>query len=271
MKEKDMEDFSNTGKIFVELAGELRLQMLMRLNQQNMRLSELAEELDATMQEAHRNINRLIDIGLAEKQAGGLLSLTTFGKVMLKQIPTFAFLAEHEKYFEDHTLGDLPMKFIQRIGALYNGEVIRGVVRVFETWKFIYHDAKEYIYEILAQVPLDLIGPKVERINTGVKLQYVLGQDVVVPKGRLELLQKLGWRDLMSRGLIERKMADKVQVVTVLNERQASVLFPDLKGEADLNMMFYSEDPLFHEWCLDYFRYKWYGSDIFDESKVKEV
>jgi hypothetical protein len=75
----------------------------------------------------------------------------------------------------------------------------------------------------------------------------------------------------MSRGLIERKMADKVQVVTVLNEKQASVLFPDLKGEADLNTMFYSEDPLFHEWCLDYFRYKWYGSDIFDESKVKEV
>jgi predicted transcriptional regulator len=75
----------------------------------------------------------------------------------------------------------------------------------------------------------------------------------------------------MSRGLIERKMADKVQVMTVLNERQASVLFPNLKGEADLNTMFYSDDPLFHEWCLDYFRYKWYGSDIFDESKVKEI
>ena len=75
----------------------------------------------------------------------------------------------------------------------------------------------------------------------------------------------------MSKGLIERKMADKVQVVTVLNERQASVLFPDLKGEADLNTMFYIEDPLFNEWCLDYFRYKWYGSDIFDESKVKEI
>ena len=70
-----------------------------------------------------------------------------------------------------------------------------------------------------------------------------------MPKGRSELLQKLGWRELMSKGMIERKTADKVQVVTVLNERQASVLFPDLKGEADLNTMFYSEDPLFHEWC----------------------
>jgi len=268
---KDTDDMSNTSRIFVELAGELRRQILIRLNQEKLRLSELAKELDATMQEAHRNINRLIEAGLVEKDPEGLLLLTTFGKVMLKQIPTFAFLAEHEQYFEEHTLGDLPMKFIQRIGALYNGEVIHGVVRVFEKWKMIYHDAKEYVYEILAQIPLDLIEPKVGRIQSGIKYSYILGQDVVVPKGRTELLQKLGWRDLMARGLIERKMADKVQIVTVLNERQASVLFPDLKGEADLNTMFYNEDPLFHEWCLDYFRYKWYGSDIFDESKVKEV
>jgi len=264
-------DLSNTSQIFIELAGELRRQMMLRLSQDSIRLSELAKELDATMQEAHRNVNRLIDIGLVEKDPDGLLSLTTYGKIILKQIPTFAFLTEHKEYFEEHTLGDLPIKFIQRMGALYNGEIIKGVVRVLETWKGIYHDANEYIYEVMAQVPLDLIEPLVERINNGVKFSYIFGQDVVVPKGRSELLQKLGWRDLMARGLIERKMADKVQVMTVLNERQASVLFPNLKGEADLNTMFYSDDPLFHEWCLDYFRYKWYGSDIFDESKVKEI
>ena len=163
------------------------------------------------------------------------------------------------------------MKFIQRIGALYNSEIVNGVVRVLETWKSIYHNANEYIYEVMAQVPLDLIEPLVEKINNGVKFSYIFAEDVVVPKGRSELLQKLGWRDLMTKGLVERKMADKVQVMTVLNEKQASVLFPNLKGEADLNTMFYSDDPLFHEWCLDYFRYKGYGSDIFDETKVKEI
>jgi predicted transcriptional regulator len=268
MEETDM---SNTSQIFVELAGELRRQMMIKLNQKGLRLSDLVKELDATMQEAHRNINRLIDIGLIEKDSDGLLSLTTYGKIILKQIPTFAFLTEHKEYFEEHTLGDLPMKFIQRMGALYKCEIVNGVVRVLEMWKSIYNDANEYIYEIMAQVPLDLIEPLVEKINNGVKFSYIFAQDVVVPKGRSELLHKLGWRDLMSKGLVERKMADKVQVMTVLNEKEASVLFPNLKGEADLNTMFYSDDPLFHEWCLDYFRYKWYGSDIFDETKVKEI
>lgn len=85
-----------------------------------------------------------------------LHSLTTFRKVILKQISIFTFLAEHEQYFED-ALGDLPMKFIQRMGGLYNGEIIHGVVRVLEMWKLIYHDAKEYIDAIMAQVPLDHI------------------------------------------------------------------------------------------------------------------
>jgi predicted transcriptional regulator len=245
--------------------------MLLKLNQESLRLSDLAKELNATMQEAHRNVNRLIDIGLVEKDSDGLLSLTTYGKIILKQIPTFAFLTEHKDYFTEHTLGELPVKFVQRIGALYNGQVVKGVVRVLEAWKDIYNDANEYIYEVMSQVPLDLIEPLVERINKGVKFSYIFGQDVVVPKGRSELLQKLGWRELMARGLVERKMADKVQVMTMLNERQAAVLFPNLKGETDLNTMFYSDDPLFHEWCLDYFRYKWYGSDIFDESRIKEI
>jgi hypothetical protein len=38
-----------------------------------------------------------------------------------------------------------------------------------------------------------------------------------------------------------------------------------------MNSVFYSEDPLFHEWCLDYFRYRWYNSKSFDESKLLEV
>lgn len=268
---EETHDLSNTSQIFIELAGELRRQMLLKLNQESLRLSDLAKELNATMQEAHRNVNRLIDIGLVEKDSDGLLSLTTYGKIILKQIPTFAFLTEHKDYFTEHTLGELPVKFVQRIGALYNGQVVKGVVRVLEAWKDIYNDANEYIYEVMSQVPLDLIEPLVERINKGVKFSYIFGQDVVVPKGRSELLQKLGWRELMARGLVERKMADKVQVMTMLNERQAAVLFPNLKGETDLNTMFYSDDPLFHEWCLDYFRYKWYGSDIFDESRIKEI
>ena len=33
---------------------------------------------------------------------------------------------------------------------------------------------------------------------------------------------------------------------------------------------FLCKDQMFHEWCLDYFRYCWYGYDEFQERKLKE-
>jgi hypothetical protein len=55
-----------------------------------------------------------------------------------------------------------------------------------------------------------------------------------------------------------------------MNEKEVCVMFPTINGESDLSEMFYSKDTMFHEWCLDYFRYSWYGSDVFVESKLKE-
>ena len=54
----------NTESLFFELAGDLRLQMIVKLSHNKYRLSQLATELNATMQEAHRNITRLVDSGL---------------------------------------------------------------------------------------------------------------------------------------------------------------------------------------------------------------
>ena len=174
------------------------------------------------------------------------------------------------KYFTDHNFGDTPKKFVQRIGALVSGQHVSGFAKVLEHWKSVYKNADQYIYMILSDVPLDLLEPLIKKVKTGIKLSYILSESASVPKGRSEILKKLGFRALLEKGLVERKMKKDVQVVVVLNEKEACVMFPRIDGEADMSKMFYSKDSLFHEWCLDYFRYCWYGSDIFQESKLKE-
>ena len=263
--------FANTEKTFFELASEQRLAIIFRLNEKSAKISQLAKDLDITMQEAHRNVSRLQDAGLIEKDPEGIFSLTTFGNTITKQIPTFNYLSKHKEYFSEHILGELPIKFIMRLGALDKCEFVKGVVAILERWKDTYREAEEYIYEIVPQVPIDLIEPAVSRVKQGVKYSYVLPKDVIIPKGRKELLKKLGHNELLNKGAIERRMVESVKVAVILNEKQAAVLFPTQKGETDMNMIFYSIDRVFHEWCLDYFRYRWYGSDIFDESKLKEI
>src|ERR671929_1102241 len=105
------------GSLFFELAGDLRLSMLMKLTQKQYRLSQLATELDATMQEAHRNMTRLIESGLVLKDSEGDLVLTAYGRTVVTIIPSYDFLYRNRDFFLDHSLGDLPPKFVQRMGA----------------------------------------------------------------------------------------------------------------------------------------------------------
>jgi len=255
---------------FLELASSQRLHILFKLLAAKCTPTQIAKEIDSTKQEVHRNFIRLENSGLIEKDRDGDYSLTTFGKTICTQVPTLVFLSQNRKYFEDHTLADIPTKFMMRTGQLVSGEHIKGFVKVLEKWKSIYKNSNDFIYEVLSEVPLDLIEPLVKKIRKGIHFMYVFSESAVVPKGRKDLLKKLEFNKLIEKGLVERKMKKQVQTIVVLNEKEACVLFPGSDGESDLSEMFYSNDPMFHEWCIDYFRYCWYGSDIFKESKLKE-
>ncbi len=263
-------NYENAANDFLELASQQRLNIIFKLLLEKTKLSNMAKELGATVQEVHRNLERLVDAGLIKKDKDGHYDLTTYGKTICTQVPSLLFLSGNRKYFENHDFGDIPMKFIQRIGALAVGQHVKGFVKVLEQWKSIYKNADEYIYQIFTEVPLDLIEPLLNKVKKGSKLNYIFSESVIIPKGRKDLLAKLGMKSLLDKGMVERKMKKEVNVVVVLNEKEACVVFPTLDGAADMSQMFYSQDQPFHEWCLDYFRYCWYGSGSFQEEKLKE-
>ncbi len=270
--------FSNMEVIFLELASSQRLSIIFMISYRRLKLSALAKSLNLTIQEVHRNTNRLADAGLIEKNSEGVFFLTTFGNAIIKQLSIFDFLSSNKNYFSDHKIGDIPMKFVQRIGALNGGKLISGIVSIIESWKRLYDESSEYIYGILPQIPLELIQSVIPKVkNEGVKFNYILPKNAIVPKIRSDLQKSSGYADLLKQGIVERKMIDKIEVAVVLNEKQATVMFPTLKGEADMNYMFSNNDiksnndGLFHEWCVDFFRYCWYNSKPFDERKLTEV
>jgi hypothetical protein len=165
---------------------------------------------------------------------------------------------------------------------LSNSKLISGLVSIDETLNDIYNKSHEYVYAIIPEVPIDLIESIVARLkrvenieNKHFRFSYILHTHATVPKRRKQLLDALGFEELLKKGTVERKMVNSLLIGVVLNDEQACVMLPRIqrnnKIEIDMNSMFYGEDSDFHEWCLDYYRYVWHNARSFDEKGLVEI
>ena len=263
------DDYEEVAGDFLQIASEQRLKILLNLQEKNSNVTSMAKELDSTVAELYRNFERLMKSDLIYKDSSGNYNLTTYGKAICTCIPSFAFLSRNKKYFNAHDFGDLPKKFIQSIGALESGQYQKGFIKVVQQWKEICENANEYIYDILYEEPLELIDPIVSKAKQGVKINSIFSGSTVIPKGRKEIITKPAIKKLIEDGMIERRMSD-VNVVVILNEKEACVIFPTATGDADMSSMFHSTEPAFHQWCVDYFKHCWSNSRPFQESKLQE-
>jgi predicted transcriptional regulator len=162
--------------------------------------------MDATLWETHRNFSRLISSDLVAKGLDGRLVLPPYGESIVSLIPSYDFMFRNRKYFIEHAFRDLPLKFVLRIGSLGECEMVNGVMAILRRWKYIFLNSDEYFKEIISEVPVDLIETLRTKVRAGVKFSYILPKDAVVPKGRIEIIERIGWGRLISRGMVERRM-----------------------------------------------------------------
>lgn len=256
---------------FLEIASEQRMKIILILLEQKLNLSQTAKKLDATVSEVHRNFNRLLDSGIVLKDADGNYELSLYGKTLCDQIPSILFVSQNKKFFKEHNFGSLPTKFIQRLGALNDSQHISGFVVILEKWKEIHNNAKKYIYNILVEVPYskDVTEILSSKLKEGVEIHSIFSEEAIIPHQRSEVFEKENFQKHIKDDILQRKMNKNISIVTALNEKEACVIFPKQDGKSDMSEMFYSSDPLFHEWCVDFFNDSWNKSTSFQESKLK--
>jgi predicted transcriptional regulator len=93
----------------------------------------------------------------------------------------------------------------------------------------------------------------------------------IFPKNVIEnIMPKVN--TLISKGIMERRMIEKVRVATfIVDDREAALMFPHTKDEVDMTTLLVSRDSVFCEWCTDYFDHEWRDSKQFDMKKIKVV
>jgi len=265
-------DSEYTASSFLELASEQRLNILQNVAKNKLNISKLANILDATKPEVHRNVTRLTKAGLIEKNTDGDYGLTVYGNAVLVQIPSMIFFAKNKQFFKNHTLGNLEDKFIQRIGALENKKYVKGYVKTLEKWKQIHENAEKYIYNILSEVPYtgDIIEVISKQLKNDLHIRSVFSDKVIIPEARKKIFEEKNFQKYVKNGNLERKMEKNVTVVVLVTDKESAVFFPNFEGTTDLSEMFYGNDTKFREWCYDYFIWCWDNGTRFQESKLLE-
>jgi predicted transcriptional regulator len=271
--------FRNIEQTLFEVANAERLSILFKLKEDNNsnknnknNLSNLSKDLNIIVQEVHRHTNRLLKAGLVQKDSStGYFSLTTFGNIVVMQLSALDFISNNRNYFSDHTLGDLPLKFIQRVGSLVNSQLLTNSVAVFEYQKELFSTSRSYVYTILPEVPQYLIDSVMPMIEKGVRLRYILSYNAVLPKKRHNISKHEKFHTLINKEIVQRRMIDSAQIGLIINENQSMVSFCTVKDKIDMNSAFCSSDSTFHDWCLDYFNYKWENSKSYNPEKITEA
>jgi predicted transcriptional regulator len=246
--------------LFMELASDTRLAILKMLDEKPTRSTQLSEKLSLTIQETHRNTSRLSETGIIKKDPEGFFSLTNYGKIVVSQIPYFEFIKKFHSFFDDHFTGNIPSKFLQRIGALQNSELVVKVTNVHEKLKKMEVEAKQYIKLILSQAWSEEGKILLDRLKNGVKTYSIFDEHSTMPD-EIHSTITPKFEKFQEKGLAEvRKYNGKIGISVIITEKNSAVMFPHIKDEIDFNTVFVSEDPDFHEWCTDLFEYFWSNS-----------
>jgi predicted transcriptional regulator len=258
-------DSAEGADFFLELAGQTRRSMLESLARRPARMSTLARELGVTVQDVHRNANRMTEAGLLERNEG-LLRLTESGRLIVRQISYFSFVEKYSKFMNSHTLAPVPEKFAQRIGVLQGSRLVETVTLVMQELKRLESSTARRLKIAVTQAWPEEGSILIERANRGVEVWVVVGHNTVFPKSVVdEIVPAIEKLPTAPRN----RMMKKLDLALYVADEEAAVMFPNRNGEVDMSAMFVGSDPHFVEWCSDLFDHLWARAGPFDIMKTR--
>jgi predicted transcriptional regulator len=234
-----------TCKLLFELSSNERMNVLLGLQKQRMKLSHISKKLDMTVTEASRHLQRLSEAKLIQKDVDGSYGLSPFGTLTLSLLLGLNFVSENRQYFLEHDVSYLPSEFISRIGELSASSLgTRDIMTGFRLAEIMLQEASEYIWILSDQVLTSGVPIIGEKVKSGVEFRFIFPENLVPPPGVKPVPGT------------QRRNLSRVEEIILMTDKEAWFGFPDLNGKIDY-ALFIGKDPRFHKWCRDLFQYRW--------------
>jgi len=265
----------NLDDMLFEVSSEIRLRILELLMNGPATVTDISNQLDVSMTEASRHINRLSQVGLIKKNPDRDYSITILGKTVLIQLGPLEFITRHSDYFDSHDATRIPVKFLNRINELEDTVPTytqrANIIRSVEKMKNISLEAEEYYYSILDNSSMKLVlyaEPDQERknlvknkIESGIKFKTLFPMSVETDKIPQESLRS--FIELHRSGNFEFRIIERTDLFLRMNEKEVSLLaFPNMNDKFDY-LGFEATDDRTINWCNEVFNHYWNSSKPF--------
>jgi len=244
--------------LLFEMSNENRYAVLLSLREQVMRITDLTREMELTTTEVRRHVSRLADVGLIQRDVEGYYRLTPYGEISLVLFQELNFLSSHEEYFLTHTLSNIPIRFVKRIGELDASTNIANAMDFFRFTENLLKEANNYIWLLVDQFPLNSLSTIVEAIECGVQFRIIEPRDWVLSPDldsmTSEETQALSHARHTS--LVEQRVLDEVNAFVYLSDMRCVLAFPTSDGEYDYKGFTATDDSSL-EWCKELYQFYW--------------
>lgn len=233
-------------RLLFELSNKERMDILMRLGDQNLRLAEISRFQNLSPPEASRHLQRLIEASLINKNDDGKFRLTSYGKLVLSQIPALDLFSNNSEYFNQRGCFEMPSEFVERMGELskaeYYGETADGLNNI----ERILDNAQDFIYLISNKI-ITSITPVIAR-----KIGKDFDFKAILPRETIDIAAS----DRSIPSGLQMRFLEDVNVLVIATDGISGFSLPDRNGNFDYSG-FMGTDPKFKKWCKDLFQYYW--------------
>lgn len=225
-----MDEVKRLDLLFFELASEDRLAILRLLCDSKLKMQDIARKLDLTATEALRQLQRLSQAKLIERESDGLYSTSALGRLLLRLSASMELAYRQGDYFLAHDVNRIPSSFVNRLGELSQATLVDNLNEDLGRWEALIMDANEHVWVMTPQVMGHLSHAMAGKLLKGVKLRSIMSEKIRETKV-----------DLPSGKDVERKLLADVPLIIMISEKEASVSFPKLDGPVDFPSFFGSE------------------------------
>lgn len=247
-------------KLFFELASESRLGILRELQARDLKMQEIARRLDLTDTEASRQLQRLSDALLVQKQSNGAYACTEYGKLLLFLSRSFDFALKFRKALVERNIWRFPDSFIYRLGELSQTTNTLDQFEMINIFQRIIAEGEEYLNFLVPVRTMPILGQQaIDRAQAqeGLHLRTLFS----------ETKSNIDYYSQHYNPLVERRIISQLPATLIVSEKSAVVCLLGLKSQE--NSIFFGADSAFLSWSNDLFDYYWQRSKPYTVGKPK--